>query len=161
MNRPAAWIEELTEATRTAEVAEVAYRAEYAKRIETLAQERAFAFRRANLLRAVAEVVAKAEDETTAVAYGLATLRSRLGWSDESEAREEIISRFAPVCAALHEGEECAEEDAAKAAEADPKPPTDPADALAAFEAWHVDARGVPFWVLFERWMPETPVVDF
>ena len=157
MSRAAAWIEELTEATRTADTAETAYRAEYAKRIETLARERAFAFRRANLLRAVADVVAKAEDETTAVAYGLATLRGRLGWGAESEAREEIITRFAPVCAALYEGEADAEEDA----EVDPKPPADPADALAAFEAWHVDARGVPFWVLFERWMPETPVVDF
>ena len=149
MSRAAAWIEELTAATSAAETAEKAYRAEYAKRVEQLAQERAFAFRRANLLRAVADVVATAEDEQMAVAYGLATLRSRLGWGQESPAREEIISRFAPVCAALCDGD-------AQAKEA-----TDPAEALAAFEAWHQEARGVPFWVLFERWMPETPVVDF
>ncbi len=157
MNRAAAWIEELTAATRTAETAETAYRAEYAKRIEALAQERAFAFRRANLLRAVADVVARAEDEPTAIAYGLATLRSRLGWGEESEAREEIIARFAPVCAALHEGGSDVDVDV----DVDAEPVTDPAEALAAFEAWYLDARGVPFWVLFERWMPETPVVDF
>lgn len=149
MTRAAAWIEELTAATKLAEQAEAAYRADYAKRVEQLAQDRAFAFRRANLLRAVADVVAKAEDEATAVAYGLATLRSRLGWGDESPAREEIIARFAPVCAALHD-------DDAQAKEA-----ADPAEALAAFETWHLEARGVPFWMLFERWMPETPVVDF
>jgi hypothetical protein len=157
MSRAAAWIEELTEATRTAEAAEKEYRAEYAKRVEKLAQERAFAFRRANLLRAVADVVAKAEDEPTAVAYGLTTLRGRLGWDDESAAREEIIARFAPVCAALHDG---VPPEGAPPQEAE-KPKPDPAAALAAFEAWHLEARGVPFWVLFERWMPETPVVDF
>lgn len=150
MTRAAAWIEDLTEATLAADAAEKAYRAEYAKRVEQLAQERAFAFRRANLLRSVADAVAKAEDEQMAVAYGLATLRSRLGWGQESPAREEIISRFAPICAALHETPEVQAKDAA-----------DPAEALAVFEAWHMEARGVPFWVLFERWMPETPVVDF
>lgn len=149
MTRVAAWIEELTEATRTAEAAEAAYRAEYAKRVEMLAQERAFAFRRANLLRAVADAVAGAEDEAAAVAHGLATLRSRLGWGSGSAAQEEIVARFAPVCAALREGDAQAKEAA------------DPAEALAGFEAWHLEARGIPFWVLFERWMPETPVVDF
>ncbi len=151
MTRAAAWIEELTAATRTAEAAEASYRAEHAKRVAALAEARAFAFRRANLLRAVAEVVAKAEDEPTAVAHGLATLRARLGWGEESAAREEIIACFAPVCAALYEGD----------AEAEAKQPADPAAALAAYEAWHLEARGVPFWVHFERWMPETPVVDF
>lgn len=150
MSRAVAWIEDLTAATAAAEAAEKAYRAEYAARVEQLAQERAFAFRRANLLRAVAGAVAGAEDEQMAVAHGLATLRSRLGWGAESPAREEIVARFAPVCAALHE-----------APDAQAKEAADPAEALAAFEAWHIEARGVPFWVLFERWMPETPVVDF
>ena len=150
MTRVTDWIDELVAATKTAEAAETAYRAEYAKRVAALAQERAFAFRRANLLRAVAEVVARAEDEPTAVAHGLATLRARLGWDFDSEARDEIVSRFAPVCAALREDDEAQAKEAA-----------DPAEALAAFEAWHIEARGVPFWVLFEKWMPETPVVDF
>lgn len=149
MSRAAAWIEELTAATTAAERAEAAYRAEYAKRVEALAQERAFAFRRANLLRAVAGAVAQAADAESAVAHGLATLRGRLGWGSESAAREEIVARFAPVCAALFEGD------------AQAKDAADPAEALAGFEAWHLEARGVPFWVLFERWMPETPVVDF
>ena len=39
--------------------------------------------------------------------------------------------------------------------------PPDPAAALAAFEAWYQGARGTPFWILFETYMPETPVVDF
>jgi len=154
MNRRAAWIAELTVATEAAAEAEATYRAEYARRVEALAQERAFAFRRANLLRAIAEVVAAAGDEPTAVAHGLAILRARLGWGTDSPAQDETIARFAPVCAALHAcGGETQVEDG--------EPPPDPAAALAEFETWHIAARGTPFWVLFETWMPETPVVDF
>ena len=151
MSRAAAWIEELAAETKRAEQAEATYRAEHAKRVEALAQDRAFAHRRANLLRAVADAVTGAEDEPGAVARGLATLRHRLGWGDESAAREEIIAHFAPVCVALYDPPDGSEA----------KSDIDPAEALAAFEAWHLEARGVPFWVLFERWMPETPVVDF
>lgn len=141
----------LADATKQAEQAEASYRADFAKRVEELAQARAFAHRRANLLRAVAGAVAQATDAPMAVAYGLATLHSRLGWGQESASREEIIAAFAPVCAALHGPEEGTEA----------KEPADPAEALAAFEAWYIAARGAPFWVLFEQWMPETPVVDF
>lgn len=153
-NRAADFVAALTEATKEAEQAEAAYRADYAKRVEALAEARAFAFRRANLLRAVAAAVAQAEDEPMAVAYGLATLRSRLGWGQENEAREDTIARFAPVCAALHDPAE-------EIPGAEAKLSADPAEALAAFEAWHLESRGAPFWVLFEQWMPEIPVVDF
>ena len=32
---------------------------------------------------------------------------------------------------------------------------------LAQFEAWYREAHGTPFWILFEHYMPETPLVDF
>ncbi|TDR84563.1 hypothetical protein [Enterovirga rhinocerotis] len=100
MTRLSLWLDELGRATAAAETAEQDYRADFARRVAALAEERAVAYRRANLVRAVAEAVAGAEDEQAAVAHGLAVLRTRLGWSSDSEARTEILSRFAPVCAA-------------------------------------------------------------
>jgi hypothetical protein len=40
-------------------------------------------------------------------------------------------------------------------------PEQPPAEALAGFEAWYAAETGTPFWALFDRYVPETPVVDF
>lgn len=146
-----AWLDALSAATRDADGAEERLRAEFARRVATLAEERAFAYRRLNLMRAVADAAASAPDEETAVSHGLAVLRARLGWTTDSEARTEILGRFAPVCAAAF---------GSLAAEGEAEPP-DPAAALAGFESWYRDAKGSAFWNLFENHMPETPVVDF
>jgi hypothetical protein len=150
MNPLATWMEALEAATRDAESSEAAYRAEAAKTIKRLAEERAFAYRRANLMRAIAAAVAASEDEEVAVANGLAALRNRLGWSADSDARTEIFDRFAPVCVAIH---------ACVAGEG--RGFEHPGTALQAFETWYFEARGTPFWILFENHMPETPLVDF
>ncbi len=34
-------------------------------------------------------------------------------------------------------------------------------DRLKAFEEWYAQTHPQPFWILFENYMPETPVVDF
>jgi hypothetical protein len=34
-------------------------------------------------------------------------------------------------------------------------------DALAAFETWYAGSHQVPFWALFDHYIPETPRVDF
>ena len=39
--------------------------------------------------------------------------------------------------------------------------PIDAAKVLAEFEAWYASSHPVPFWVLFENVISETPVVDF
>lgn len=148
MTRLSAWLDDLAAATRTADAAEEALRTDFARAIATLAAERAQSYRRVNLIRAVADAVASGEDEETAVAHGLAALRARLGWSADSEARTEVLERFAPVCVQAFAG--LGEDEAA-----------DPAGALAAFEAWYEAERGGSFWALFENWMPETPLVDF
>jgi hypothetical protein len=155
-----AWIAELAAAADSAEAAEAAYRAESARCTAALAEERAFAYRRVNLLRALAEAVTGAPDEETAMAHGLAMLRARLGWSSTSDARDEIVGRFAPVCVALRAADapDDGEEDAGDGAE---EAPPDPAEALAAFEGWYREARGTPFWKLFETYIPETPLVDW
>ena len=96
----AGWLDALAAAGQ-AEAAETAFRAEAARRIAALAEARAFAYRRLNLVRAIGAAIAGAEDADAAVAQGLAVLRDRLGWSQDSEVRSEIAERFASVCAAF------------------------------------------------------------
>jgi hypothetical protein len=147
----AAFLEGLELAAERAEAAEVGFRREAANRIATLERERAFAFRRLNLMRAVADAVSGAESEDAAVANALATLRARLDWSGDSEAQSAVLSRFSPVAAALF---------CSMAPERQASAPALSAQ-LAEFEAWYAETRGRPFWELFEHQMPETPVVDF
>ncbi len=139
-------------ASRSAQ-AESDIRREWAERIKTLERERAFAHRRLNFMRAIAEAVATAESEEIAVAAATAAMRAKLGWWDESDARTEVLSRFVPVVQQVFVG---------LAPVVDPEvPPPDVLGALAAFETWYRETHPHPFWMLFENQMPETPLVDF
>ena len=161
------WLGELGSAADEAAAAEQSYRDDFARRVADLAETRAVAFRRANLMRAVAESVARQEDEQAAVAHGLAVLRTRLGWASDSEARQEILSRFAPVCATTFRAADDRDGNAGLLPEAVrletriADETTTPAEALATFESWYLGAKGTAFWLLFENVMPETPLVDW
>jgi hypothetical protein len=147
----ATFLTSLREAADTASVAEKSFRRESAERIKTLEQERAFAFRRFNVMRLVVEAVTAAESEEIGVGAGLAVLRSRLGWSSDSESRSAVLSRFAPVVqTAFSNTRDTAEEPAPNVGEA-----------LAEFESWYASTYAISFWSLFEHQMAETPVVDF
>ena len=146
------FLDALKAAAEDAEKAEATFRREIGDLIKALEQERAFAFRRLNFMRAVADVIASAESEEVAVAHALAVVRTQLGWSSDSDARTEVLSRFATVA------------QAAFASLAPPEAEAEEADvpkALADFESWYAATRGSPFWILFEQYMPETPRVDF
>lgn len=148
------FLDALKRAADTATVAEEQFRREIAQRVKALETERAIAFRRLNLMRAVADVVAGAESEEIAVAGATAVLRTKLGWSNDSEARAEVISRFAPV----------AQEMFASLSNEPPKPGEEAPDvieALGEFERWYAQTHPAPFWTLFDTYLPETPVVDF
>ncbi len=145
------FLEDLAAAARDAEAAEAAFRREVAARIARLEQERAFAFRRLNLMKAVAEAAGPAEDEQTAVAYVLAVLRARLGWESDSEVRAAVLTRFAPVAQAVFADRTANEENNE----------TDVGAALMQFETWYSQTHRTPFWTLFEHYIPETPRVDF
>jgi hypothetical protein len=147
----APFLDALKAAAGQAETAEGQYRREAAQRIAALEQERAFAFRRLNLMRMIADAVAGSESEEIAVANALAALRSKLGWGSDSEPRTEVLSRFAPVGQAVFRNVTPSEEG----------PVTSVQNALAEFEAWYAGNRRAPFWVLFEHHIPETPRVDF
>jgi len=150
---PSSFLDVLKQAADRAAAAEDSFRHEAAARAKTLERERAFALRRLNFMRAVAEAVATAEDEESALSSAGAALRAKLGWSSDSDARAAVLSQFAPVAHAMFanrappDGEEA------------PRP--DVVAALAAFEAWYAETHPGPFWVLFEQYMPETLVVDF
>lgn len=140
---------ELKTAAEAAKVAESRFRRDAAVRIAALEQERAFAFRRLNLMQAIAGAMASAESEEIAVASAFATLRTRLGWNSDSEARSEVIARFGQVVLAMFRAPD--EEESAN----------NVPEALAGFEHWYAETRGSPFWLLFEHQIPDTPRVDF
>lgn len=147
-----AFLEGLKTAADGAAKAEDEFRKSIAARTKALEAERAFAFRRLNLMRSIAEAIAAAETEEAAIAGAKATLRSRLGWGSDSDARTEVLTRFADVATAMFA--QLAPEEAEQEA-------VDTAKVLTEFEAWYASTHPVPFWVLFENVMPETPVVDF
>jgi hypothetical protein len=151
MSAAAPFLEALEAAASSAGAAETAFRREAAERIKSLERERSFAFRRMNLMRPIAEAVARAESEELAVAGSLAILRSKLGWSSDSEARSAVLARFAPVVQGLY---------ASLRPEGD-APAINVLALLDAFETWYEATHRVSFWSLFDQPMPETPLVDF
>jgi hypothetical protein len=150
--KPVSYLDDLKHAAERASVAEDSLRREIAQRVKAAEQERAIAFRRLNLMRAIAETIASAESEEIAVAGAGAALRARLGWNQPNDMRDAIITQFAAVAQAMF---------------ADLAPPQAEQDqpdvlgSLAEFERWYAQNYPTPFWTLFENYMPETPVVDF
>lgn len=145
---PASFLHKLRTSAEAAKAAEMSFRHEAARRIAALEQDRAFAFRRLNLMQVIADTIDPAESEDIAVASAFAALRTRLGWNADSEARLEVISHFAPVAQATYRDSNGNQSAGIHAA-------------LADFERWYSDARGSSFWTLFEQQIPDTPVVDF
>lgn len=151
MSPVASFLEALQAAASDAAAAETTYRREAAARIKHLERERSFAFRRVNLMKPIADAVARAEGEEMAVAGSQAILRAKLGWSGDSEARSAVLTEFATVARALFvtlQGQ-------------DDQPSVDVLSLLKEFEAWYEATHRTPFWDLFDQPMPETPLVDF
>lgn len=149
---PGTFLDDLQHAAVRADGAEAELRKEVAARLKTIEQDRAFAYRRLNLMRSIAEAVAHAESEEIAVANSLAVVRERLGWSSDSEPRMAALQQFASVGKAVFLSLAPPESEA---------PDADVLGALRAFEAWYEQKHGSSFWILFEHYIPETPVVDF
>ena len=147
------YLDALKLAADNSSVAENEFRSQLAARIKELEKQRSFAFRRLNLMKEVSGVIAGAESEEIAVAVATAVLRAKLGWASDSEARMAVVSSFAPVAQAMFAS--------LAPAESEDEPSPDVLKTLAEFEAWYAETHPNPFWVLFENYMPETPVVDF
>jgi hypothetical protein len=150
------FLDDLEQAAKTCENDEAEFRRTMNARVAALAEARAFAHRRMNVMRSLFDTVSQADDPAIAVAAAITALRNRLGWREDSEARDQVLDRYAGLALAAfratHEDVTVAEPD---------EPAPDVATALAEFEAWYASARGKSFWVLFEHYMPETQLVDF
>ncbi len=141
-------------AAKSARAAEEELRKRMAAEVARLERQRAFAFRRARLIRALAQHAgtADAKPEEAWLAQRQA-VRNELGWSDPSDAHDRILTRLEPVARAVRlcvNGGE-GRDGAAAAVQQE----------LAAFEAWFEGAHGTPFYALFDQYFPEVPVVDF
>ena len=145
------FLDALTTAAANADTAEADFRKQFDSRIRALEHERAFAYRRLNLMRTITNAMEPAQDEEQAVAIARATLRASVGWEEDSETRTETLTHFGVVARA------------AFASLAPPEAEADEADvpkALDAFESWYLAARGQPFWNLFDQYIPELPLVE-
>jgi hypothetical protein len=149
----ASFLDTLKLAADRSSATEDEFRRSIVERTKELEKQRSFAFRRLNLMKEVSGVIAGAESEEMAVAGATVVLRAKLGWVSDGEARVEVVSRFAPVAQAMFASLAPVEDDEAE------KP--DVMAALGEFETWYVATHPNPFWILFENYMPETPVVDF
>jgi hypothetical protein len=153
VTEPPAFLSTLEAAARAADSEETAFRREAAARIEGLERARTFAFRRLNVLRAMAEAARRAPDADASVAAQLGLIRDRLGWEHaEAETPRAVLERLSALAACI-----------AAEARVDTAAPTsgDPCAELARFEGCYAERFGSPFWALFDRYSPETPVVDF
>lgn len=138
------------QAAEDARATEDAYRREAAERIDRLAQARSRAFRRLNLLRQASTTLAAAEEPSEAIARARLAVAQALGWDEIGPRQELVLTRLTPVFEALQ---------AAMAGDRDS--PDTAQEALAAFEDWYSAETGSDFYALFDRYMPETPRVDF
>ena len=147
---PLALVARFEQAAEAAREAEDACRREAAARIEALAQARSRAFRRLNLIRHASSTIAAAEEPEEALARARLTVAQALGWDEIGPRQELVLTRLTPVLEALR---------AAMAAEDHGADTV--RDALEAFEDWYHAETGSDFYALFDRYMPETPRVDF
>ena len=139
-------------AATAASETETAVRERAYAQIAAAERERAFAYRRLNLMRMLTRAIGGADKEEAAVARGLAAVRAELGWHDDSETRAATLARLAPVVSVAFASLATVEHREA--------PAPDVPGALADFEAWYERTYGRPFWVLFEQQLEELPLVE-
>lgn len=152
-----ACLEELGRVAREKAVAEESFRKEIARRTQELKTERVFAYRRLNLLKAVAAELSSAESEEDALASGRHVLFREAGWGGGANpSRDEVFEHFAPVVLAIWQANKPADEDSAPA-EGDG---IDIGEALEAFESWYAETHQSAFLHLMEREIVEMPLVE-
>lgn len=128
---------------------EAAYRREALRRTELLERSRAFAYRRLNLLKKMAEIAADEPDAKKAADARIAAAFVDIGWIagglDELDDKgRETEAKFRPVVEALGKGDE-----------------PGMVAALDAFEAWFAERFKRDFCAVYDRYVPDTPKVDF
>lgn len=146
-----ALLDDLDRIAHDASINEENYRREAAARFRELEQDRAFGFRRLNLMRTVTAALDGCETEEDAILRGSTAFLHELGWSGTSETQQETLTNFTPVIAA------CWQATQPEAPEAGSAPII---ERLRAFEAWFAEHRNGPFLSIMEREIVELPLVE-
>ena len=139
-------------AAMAAQASETELRKALAQQIAKAERHRTYAFRRTRLVRALATHDMPAND--TAEAAWAAQQKSvceELGWSVISENHQNILTRMQPLAAAVQACVSAPQELPASAVLRE----------LETFELWFEQAHGKSFYVLFDQYVPQVPLVDF
>jgi hypothetical protein len=156
MTPAATFLDTLQSAADQASGAETAFHRELAQRIKLLEEERAYAFRRLNLMQLITNAVMGSDDRDLAIAGSLAMVRIELGWVGEDEGHDLVMVQLKPVSeAVLTILKPPADENAEQQA-----PAPDPIAALKQFEQWYATTYQRSFWSLFDQERPELPLVE-
>ncbi len=150
-----------------AETAERAVRAEVDSRLKAAEVARTFAWRRLSALSDMARVAALEPEREVSVERQLVALFREIGWIENDlaelgESARPLVDWLRPIAEALHGQAHPVPvaDDVQAPVVADPIL-SDPIAAFRAFEAWYEAERGQPFLLVFERYMPPTPLVEF
>jgi hypothetical protein len=154
-----------------AEAAERAVRAEVESRLKAAEVARTFAWRRLSALSDMARIAALEPEREVSVERQLVALFREIGWIENDlaelgESARPLVDWLRPIAEALHA--QANPVPVAADGQAPGEPPvvadpilSDPIAAFRAFEAWYEAERGQPFLLVFERYMPPTPLVEF
>jgi len=161
------YLGELEQAAHAASTAEEVCRREIAQRVRALEQERAFAFRRLNLMRTVAGAVSGHDEEAEALQAGSIAFMRELDWTGATEAQRQALEKFRPVILAAWtlgrapEGEGDTASDMASDIAANREANREALRReLTAFEQWFAENRNGPFLGVMEREAVELPLVE-
>lgn len=145
------YLEDLGAVAREASIAEEQFRKQAALRAEELKVERAFAFRRLNLVKAIGRAVSSAENEEDALRSGRNVFFREVSWNGATQKQKEVADQFNPVILSVWSAVRPEQE-------VDEQPLV--GDALAAFEDWYRESRNTAFLNLMEREIVELPLVE-
>jgi hypothetical protein len=143
-------LQRLNAAAQTASIAEEDYRREAMARIKELERARSFAYRRLNLMTAVANAMAGAEDRAEATAAATGAFLNELNWNGASESQRQVADRFMPVIDAIWQARAADTPDSGEAVERE----------LAAFEKWFDENRDGSFLSQMDGEVLELPLVE-
>ncbi|MGE8942207.1 hypothetical protein ACO2I3_09870 [Leptospira interrogans] len=138
-------------AAETAQETEIAVRKKLADEVARLERERTFAFRRVRLVRTLLNAAEVHDSESDALMAERRAICNELDWNGETEMQSTILDRLQPVALGIWKCT-CADTEQGSA---------EITQELQAFETWHETAYGKSFYALFDRYVPQVPVVDF
>jgi hypothetical protein len=151
-----AFLDGFERSAHEASVNEENYQREAAARLKQLAEERAFGFRRLNLMRTVVAAIQNCETEDDAIVRGSAAFLHEVGWSSENESQQEALEKFQPVIRSCWQIKQAEAGDET----GEPSKSDEIGQQLSEFENWFGKARNSPFLGVLEREMVELPLVE-